>query len=95
LATGELAAVLEPLAELGVISLGQRVDEIARPALGRRLVPARLVLEVALITRSYVLAHPHLVAREVLEDDADPLAQRTLVEAGEILAVEQNTAARR
>src|SRR6185437_9642315 len=95
LATGKLAALLEPLAELRVISLGQRLDEGACPALGRGIAPALLVLEIALIAGPHVLADAHLVAGEVLEDHSDPLPERSLVEAREILAIEQDPAARR
>src|SRR6184192_3527934 len=91
LAAGELAAVAEPLAELGAIARGQRLDELARPALHRRRTPALLVLEEALIARPHVLAHQHLVAREVLEDDADPLAERYLVPIPEVLTVEDDS----
>src|SRR5207237_6303675 len=59
LAAGELAALAEPLAELGVIARGQRLDELARPALHRRRTPALLVLEEALVARPHVLAHQH------------------------------------
>ena len=91
LAAGELAALAEPLAELGAIARGQRLDELARPALHRRRTPALLVLEEALIARPHVLAHQHLVAREVLEDDADPLAERYLVPIPEVLTVEDDS----
>src|SRR5437879_529905 len=91
LAAGELAPVAEPLAELGAIAQGQRLDELARPALHRRRTPALLVLEEALIARPHVLAHQHLVAREVLEDDADPLAERYLVPIPEVLTVEDDS----
>ena len=61
----------------------------------RRLAPARLVLEVPLVARADVLADQHLVAREVLEDDADALAQRALVPLRQVEAVEQDAAGRR
>src|SRR6185437_11371339 len=95
LTAGKLTAFLEPLAELRVVSLRQRLDEGARPALDRGVVPARLILEIALVTRSHVLADAHLVAGEILENHADPLPQRALIEAREVFAVEENPAARR
>ena len=54
------------------------------------LAPARLVLEVALVAGADVLAHQHLVAREVLEDHADALAQRALVPLLQIEPFEQD-----
>ena len=76
----QLAAVLEPLAELRVRSPrgSWSTNSAARPFAGR-LAPARLVLEMRLVAGADVLADQQLVADEVLEDHADALAQRVLV----------------
>src|SRR6202050_821542 len=67
LPAGQLAAVAEPLAELRVVAVRQRRNELAGASLVGRRTPALLVLEEALIARADVLTHQHLVAREVLE----------------------------
>src|SRR4029077_5452579 len=88
----EFAAVAEPLAKLRVVAPWQRVDELTRLTLGCRGPPAVLVLEEALVASADVLPDQHLVAREILEDDADALAQRALLPCGEVLAIEQDAA---
>jgi hypothetical protein len=90
LTAGELAAIAEPFAELRVVAGRQLGDELARLTLGRGLAPALLVLEEALIPGADILPDEHLVARKILKDDADALAQRALLPLGEILAIEQD-----
>ena len=63
-----------------------------RHAFLARLAPARLVLEVLHVAGADVLAEQQLIAREVLEDHADAIAQRRLVPLAQILAVEQDAA---
>ena len=79
LAARQLAAVLEPFAELRVVPGGQRLDEVRGQALRRGAAPARLVVEGAHIARADVLAHQHLIAGKILENHADALAQRGLI----------------
>src|SRR2546430_8592750 len=63
LAAGELAALAEPLAELGAIARGQRLDELARPALHRRRTPASRSEEHT----SELQSQSNLVCRLLLE----------------------------
>ena len=58
----------------------------------RGLAPARLVLEVRDVAGADVLADLELVAREVLEDDADAPAQRAGLPVVEVEPVEQDAA---
>src|SRR5262249_20787794 len=91
LAAGELAAVAEPFAELRVVSGRQLGDEIACLTLDRGLAPALLVLEESLIASADVLPDLHLVARKILKDDTDALAQRALLPLGKVPAIEQDS----
>ena len=71
----ELATVLEPLAELRVVRIRQRLDDrLCKSALGR-IGPAFTIGVCAVIAGADVLADGELVAHEVLEDDADPAVQ--------------------
>ena len=95
LAAGQFATVLEPLAELGAVSRGQRLDEFGRKPLHRGAAPARLVVERPHVARADVLSDEHLIAGEILEDHADALAQGGLVPLPQIQAIQQDTALRR
>src|SRR5215469_6873075 len=90
LAAGELAAITEPFAELRAVAGGQLGDELARLTLGCGLAPALLVLEEALIPSTDILPDEHLVARKILENDTDALAQRALFPVGQVAAIEQD-----
>src|ERR1700723_1934892 len=86
----QFAAVLEPLAQLGVIARGQVLHEFGRQTLGRGAAPAPLIVEGAYVARTDILAHHHLVAGEILKDDADSLAQCGLVPLLEIEPIQQD-----
>src|ERR1035438_5470129 len=95
LPAGQFAAVLEPSAELGPVTVRQLVDEFRGKPLHRRTAPARLVIEGLLVAGANVLADHHLVARKILENHADAPPQRALVPFAKIHAVEQDAPARR
>src|SRR5690606_20236586 len=88
----KLAPVLEPHPELRPIAARELIDELARAPFLGGFAPALFVVEEPLVAGADVLADHHLVAREVLEDHADPLAERALVPLLEIPSVEQDPA---
>ena len=92
LSAGEFAAVAEPFAQLRIESAGQVVDKGRGHAPVGGVLPALAVLEVPDVADADVLAHPHLVAREVLEDHPDPLAQGGLVPFPQVATIEQDPA---
>src|SRR3546814_209756 len=94
LPAGQLAALAEPLAELGIEAGRQGLDEGRGHAHVGGFLPALAVLEVRHVAGADVLADAHLVAREVLEDHADALQQRGLVPLLQVAAVEQDAAGR-
>ena len=95
LAERELAAALEPAAELRLVGERELGDERGSHALLRGLRPARLLLEGSDVADADVLADQELVADEVLEDDADAVAERRDVPLGQVGAVEDDAAAGR
>src|SRR5690606_9121648 len=92
LPAGQLAALFEQAAELGVVLLRHALDEFVGHALARRLSPALAVLEGGDVAGADVLADLELVAGEVLEDDADAAAQGGDVPLAEVAAVEGDAA---
>src|SRR3984957_15399578 len=86
-----LAAILEPLAQLGVIARGQVLHEFRRQTLSRGAAPALLIVEGAYVARTDIFADHHLVASEVLEDDADAPAQRGLIPLLQIEPIQEDS----
>ena len=90
--SGQLAAPLKPAAELCVVALGHVFDERRGHAGFGSCRPTIGVINVADIAGTDVFADRELVAAEVLEDNANALAQCFDVPVPQVQSVEQDVA---
>src|SRR6266540_2366183 len=95
LTRGELVPRLEPAAEDGVEPARQRLDDLRRAAATRRLLDPRPVAEVGRAPEPDVLRGGELIADEVLEHGADPVAQLARVHVAQVHAAVADRALRR
>src|SRR6267378_4319728 len=84
LAAGELLSILEPAAQHGVDLLRELLDDRSGAAVLHRALDARAVFQSRDPAHADVLSRRPLVADEILEEDADAIAQVPYVHVAQV-----------
>ena len=92
LTTGQLLTVFKPLAKLCIVAGREIFNEAVSHALVGCNFPTLSIFKVLHITHTNVFAKQELVARKILEYDADTISQGIFVPLIQIQSIEQDAA---